>query len=75
MATARGLTLQDPLIPLVSELSSKYFQHIMLTHQVNIHGGNTKNRKTKMLTVDNGHDVEYFLCVVVEFQDVMQGNI
>ncbi len=70
MATARGLTLQESLILLVMQLSSNDFQHITLTHQVNISRGNTKKWKAEILTVANSHDVEYLLHAVIEFQCV-----
>ncbi len=69
MVKARGLTLQEPLIPLVLELSGKNYQHINLTHQVPIGGGNTEKRKAEVLSVENGLNVEYLLQAVLEFQD------
>ncbi len=69
IATARGLMLQDSLLLLKSELSGDDYQYTILTRQVPIGGGNTEKRKTEVLSLENGHDVEYLLRAMLEFRD------
>ncbi len=53
IAMARGLTLQESLIPLASELMSDDYQYITQTKQVSIGGGNTKKHEAEILMVEN----------------------
>ncbi len=69
MATAKGFTLQDPLILLESELESVDYQHISLLQQVPTARGNKDKCKEEVLGVENGLNVEYLLRTVLEFCD------
>lgn len=68
MASTRGLSIAEPIIPLTSKLTEEDFQYVTLTRMVPV-GNDMEKRREELPMVASVDEVEYLLRVVVEFRD------